>query len=187
MSVDSKERLCSIDGCPGTIRCRGLCRDHYGRLMRWGDPLGGRRSNYNGELCVVAGCEKRARSLGLCQACYTQQRRRGTTARRGLVPDGSTHVDTNGYVWVMRRDHPMSTRRGFVLEHRYAMAEHLGRLLSSDETVHHINGDKLDNRVQNLELWVDRHQPSGQRPRDLVEWARAVLNRYAEEVDSGLL
>ncbi len=103
------------------------------------------------------------------------------------MPDGVWHLDTRGYVWVMRRGHPMAGRRGFVLAHRLAMAEHLGRPLSKDETVHHINGDKTDNRIENLELWTLRFQPAGQRPRDLVEWARTVLDRYGTEVDSGRL
>jgi len=40
----------------------------------------------------------------------------------------------------------------YIYEHRYIMEQKLGRLLRRDEVVHHINGDKLDNRVENLEL-----------------------------------
>lgn len=58
----------------------------------------------------------------------------------------------NGYIGVHLPDHPMAMKSGHVLEHRLVMAEHLGRLLATEEVVHHINGDKLDNRIENLEL-----------------------------------
>lgn len=46
---------------------------------------------------------------------------------------------------------------GRMLEHRWVMQQHLGRPLREDETVHHVNGDKLDNRLENLQVRNGRH------------------------------
>ena len=68
------------------------------------------------------------------------------------------------------------------------MAQALGRPLKGDESVHHRNGDRLDNRLDNLELWSSA-QPKGQRAADKLQWAYAVLARYDPEVavELGLL
>jgi hypothetical protein len=74
---------------------------------------------------------------------------------------GGRHVDPNGYVHVLLKDdHPMfsMTRNGrYVLEHRLVVAESLGRPLAKHETVHHVNGDRSDNRLENLQLRSGRH------------------------------
>ena len=64
-------------------------------------------------------------------------------------------ITHNSYVMVRlikEINHPAADSKGYVRLHRLIMENHLGRTLEPDELVHHINGNKLDNRVENLEL-----------------------------------
>jgi hypothetical protein len=66
------------------------------------------------------------------------------------------------------------------LEHTVVMEKILGRKLFLNETVHHKNGIRSDNRPTNLELWASHH-PSGQRVTDLIKFAIEILRTYQPE------
>ncbi len=75
---------------------------------------------------------------------------------------GGRHVTNSGYIEVLLDpSDPMArfmrNRIGYVLEHRLVLARALGRPLARYETVHHINGDKQDNRLENLQLRIGNH------------------------------
>lgn len=63
-------------------------------------------------------------------------------------------IKRSGYWYLLKKDHPFAGKQGYIAEHRLIMEKKLGRHLTSQETVHHINGIKIDNRIENLELFA---------------------------------
>lgn len=63
---------------------------------------------------------------------------------------GGRQVDKNGYIWLRRPEHPNANSTGMIAEHRLVMADHINRPLYEWEIVHHLNGVKADNRIDNL-------------------------------------
>jgi hypothetical protein len=66
-----------------------------------------------------------------------------------------------GYIGILLPEHPFCDKKGYVLEHRLVMEKHLGRYLSLEEVVHHINGIKSDNRIENLMLFPNSSAHAG--------------------------
>lgn len=97
--------------------------------------------------------------------------------KRSSAWKGGRHTDINGYVMIYKPNHPNTTKKGYMGEHRFVMAKYLGRPLNKFENVHHKNGKRNDNRIENLELW-NTMQPAGQRVEDKLKFAKEIIQLY---------
>jgi hypothetical protein len=79
--------------------------------------------------------------------------------------------------------HPRAGKGNYVFEHILVMEQLLGRYLLPDESVHHLNGVRDDNRPENLELWT-RPQPTGIRAADALAWAHEIVARYEGKIET---
>ena len=78
--------------------------------------------------------------------------RRGFKGEDNPMWAGGVKIDKGGYVLRHFPEHPQANSQGYVREHRLVMEESLGRSLTSEEVVHHINKDRGDNSIGNLKL-----------------------------------
>lgn len=175
--VRHRDVLCSVDNCASVVSSSGLCMKHYqdARFERLGE-------------CVVDGCDRLAWriSSGMC----SMHHRRSQLGRPLEQPKrGSTNVyvtNADGYVIVYG---PRARAAGYpngVRMHRLVWEEHAGKKLLPEETVHHKNLIRDDNRIENLELWPSNHG-KGARADDLIDYIGehhlvALLERFEPQV-----
>lgn len=96
---------------------------------------------------------------------------------RKTTQDGYTRI-------LLEKDDPyytMADKSGYVLQHRYIMAQHLGRVLTLDEVVHHKNKNKKDNRIENLEILSKGTHYKYHR----MEWKIKSLEASLNQVQQG--
>jgi hypothetical protein len=165
---------CQVADCGMPEHVRGYCRNHYARLLRGRDLLAAMRIVKTGRGCKASGCPGRYLARGLCQTHYQRLRKTGSLELVKRVP--RSHVSSDGYriIYVV-----VDGKSVPIAEHRLVMSRALGRPLLRNESVHHKNGVRLDNRRRNLELWT-KSQPAGQRVKDLLAWARELIALYGD-------
>ena len=123
-------------------------------------------------------------STSPCKKCKKKNRRIGYINYYGYQ---KLTISTDDLYFLTTSPASRNKYGGTILEHRLVMAQHKKRNLFPEETVHHINGDRLDNRIENLELWAGRHG-KGQRTKDIADkellLENAVLQAKIKQLES---
>jgi len=157
--------FCAMSICSRPTHAQGFCRKHYSKLV-----LAGILTVRVKRVCEMPGCNGTYQAKGMCCYHYNQSRSGGIKPRQDRRAKGTGTLHVDGY-WLV------TVGGKQVLEHRVVMEAIIGRPLLKHESVHHKNGDRLDNHPDNLELW-SKSQPTGQRVLDKLAWAFYFLDQY---------
>lgn len=124
--------------------------------------------------CSHCGNDNHSSYKNLCGFCY-QRKKRGkdlNDIKHSKSIRGCQRKD--GYISI-------SINKKRMLEHHLVMMKYLGRSLKNEERIHHKNGIRNDNRIENLELWTVAH-PCGKRVEDMIQWAKEFLEDYGYKI-----
>jgi hypothetical protein len=131
--------------------------------------------------CVLSDCDRKHVAKGYCKKHYTRFTRHGDPLKLLQREFGTGNITHDGYMLIVHNGRKR-------MQHRVIMEEFLKRPLADHETVHHKNGQRLDNRIENLELWSSK-QPGGQRVIDKLCFAIELFQEYGitAEIPEGFL
>ena len=181
-------KKCSV--CEEKYYAKGLCKLHYirERTIRIKSPSWDKTCTVCGVVYFNKSSVSRSR---YCKPCgykiNVNNHRIANRIKYGIPLDkpivgkkrnGEGYICPQGYKWFSNIDHPNAySKLKRIGEHTLVLTKHLGRSLTKNESVHHKNGIRNDNRIENLELW-HRGQPAGQRLEDKIKWAKDFLSKY---------
>lgn len=163
-------------------RSDSLCDKHHFRLKRTGsldDPLSlGRKKTKWSEKLEQEMCNDYINGMPFVEIkekFQTCQRQIHNIIQKYNI---SFRKKRSGKNWINSQGYSFFYKNGkTVAEHRFVMEQVIGRKLLKHEHVHHKNGIRNDNRIENLELWSVLHPP-GQRVEDKLAWAQYIIELY---------
>lgn len=163
---------CKVNGCQDKHEGLGYCKKHYLKLYRHGDPLAMPRvgkvktgKHFNCQSCgkqlyVILSrfrkghfCSKKCHAkfqIGKHASPETILKRKQWRLNKSPSWKGGRTKTPEGYILLKMPTHPFAKPTGYIYEHRFVMEKRLGRYLKNEEHIHHVNGVKNDNRIDNL-------------------------------------
>ncbi len=168
-------KICKVNNCNRKHYARGYCQKHWHRLQRHGTVklIDWRKGKYiKCKICKTKIYRSptllKVNNFGYCKKCWVSgintkgikltKEHKNKIRNAWLKKTGEKHPawkggvkrDNAGYTYIYMSSYPKSSR--YIREHRLVMEKYLGRYLTKEEVVHHINGVRDDNRIENLLL-----------------------------------
>jgi len=140
---------CKVKNCIRESIVYNFCRAHYERFKKGKNlntPIKITIGKRKYKKCTIINCNRTHRGHGYCQA-HLHRFKKGLNLYTPIREFGKGTINPCGYKILFINGHSIP-------EHRLIMEKHLKRKLKKSELVHHINGNRLDNNIKNLQLFT---------------------------------